>query len=234
MDDRQVGRAARRVTPKEAARAKYAPWVSLLAEDREHFRRADARAYWAMAPHYVGQMSESACSLASATMVVNALVGGRAGEKLATAGDVLDAAGDAAWRAGVADDGRGASGAEFALNLGRALAAFGVAAIVEHVPVGAVDRATADRLRAVLRDAEQGDRLVIGHFLMEPVIGDGDYGHFSPLGAFDSVADRVLVLDVYRVAYEPYWVPLERLLAGMATRDKVAGEPRGWLEIRPL
>lgn len=219
---------------KSAVKAKYAPWVSLLAEDREHFRRAPGAAYWRLAPHYVGQGTESSCSLASATMVVNALRGGRAGETLVTQADLLDAARDAAWRAGVeTDDGHGASGARLAACLGRALAAYGVAARVEHVPVVEADGTTADRLRAGLAGVESGARLIIAHFHMAAVIGEGDYGHFSPLGAYDGTTDRVLVLDVYRVAFEPYWVPLTRLLAGMATRDKVDGDPRGWIEVRP-
>ncbi len=51
---------------------KYAPWVSLLREDSGYLRVAPAPAYWALAPHYVGQFTETGCSLASAVMVVNA------------------------------------------------------------------------------------------------------------------------------------------------------------------
>lgn len=216
----------------DAAKTKYAPWVSLLAEDAGHFHRAPAPAYWRLAPHYVGQTTESACSLAAATMVVNALRGGRAGEVLPNQSDVLAAVGDAAWHAGVATDaGRGSSGAQLARCLGRALTAYGVAADVVHVPVPDAGEA-APGLREALAGLERGDRLMIAHFNMAHVIGDGDYGHFSPIGAWDATRNRVLVLDVYRVTFEPYWVPFERLLAGMATEDNVAGDPRGWIEVR--
>ena len=90
---------------------KYAPWVSLLREDFDYLRMAPAPAYWALAPYYVGQFTETACSLASAVMVVNA---GRAnmarsaGTKLITQPSLLDAVGSDLWRAGVAtDDGHG-------------------------------------------------------------------------------------------------------------------------------
>lgn len=216
----------------EPATTKYAPWVSLLAEDAGHFRRSAVPAYWRLAPHYVGQTTEAACSLASATMVVNAVRGGRAGEMVPTQSDVLAAAADATWRAGVAtDDGIGASGAKLAGCLGRALTAYDVATDVVHVPVPDAGEA-APRLREALAGLERGDRLMIAHFHMAHVIGAGDYGHFSPLGAWDATNNRVLVLDVYRVTFEPYWVPFERLLAGMAAQDRVAGDPRGWIEVR--
>jgi hypothetical protein len=67
---------------------------------------------------------------------------------------------------------------------------------------------------------------------MAAVIGEGDYGHFSPIGAFDPGRDRVLILDVYRVELEPYWVPLRRLFEGMATVSQTDGEARGYLTIR--
>ena len=212
---------------------KYADWVTLLAEDRDHFRRAPAAAYWRLAPHYVGQGTETACGLASTTVVLNALRGGRAAETLLTQAMVLDSLDDAAWRAGVGtDDGDGLSGRMVAGGLGRLLPRFGIAATIHHEKVVAADAATADRLRAALVAAEAGDRLLIGHFYMAAVIGAGDYGHFSPLGAYDADRDRVLVLDVYRVTFEPYWAPLDRLLAGMAVPGKVENAPRGWIEVR--
>ena len=48
----------------------------------------------------------------------------------------------------------------------------------------------------------------------------------------DPIRDRVLILDVYRVELEPYWVPLQRLFDGMATVSESDGESRGYLAIR--
>lgn len=212
---------------------KYADWVSLLAEDNKHFRRSPAAAYWRLAPHYVGQGTETACGLASTTILVNALRGGRAEESMLTQKAVPDAVDDAAWREGVGtDEGNGLSGRMVAEALARLLLRYGVAGAVHHEKVTAADAATAGRLRAALAGAETGDHLITGHYYMAEVLGAGDYGHFSPLGAYDAGSDRVLVLDVYRVTFEPYWVPLERLLAGMAVLGKVESAPRGWIEVR--
>ena len=211
---------------------KYAPWVSLLAEDRAHFRRASAPAYWRLAPHYIGQFSEASCSLAAATMVLNGLRGGLAAERLLTQADILAAVGDEIWRANVQDGGRGATGRELAGYLWAGLAALGLdGAGVAACPVTTPGAAAGSALRAALAEVEAGRLLLIAHVHMATMIGDGEYGHFSPVGAYDAEADRALILDVYRVTYEPYWVPFERLLAAMAIRDRAKGEPRGYLTI---
>jgi hypothetical protein len=212
--------------------------VSLLREDSDYLRMAPAPAYWALAPYYVGQFTETACSLASAVMVVNA---GRAnmarnvGTKLITQPSLLDAVGSDLWRAGVAsDDGHGVGLLQLRELLAAGFGAHDVApADVEAVPLAQHTAEALARLRAVLGACEAAPgRFVIANYYMAAVIGRGDYGHFSPIGAYDAARDRVLILDVYRVELEPYWVPAERLLEGMATINRADGEPRGYLAVR--
>jgi len=89
------------------------------------------------------------------------------------------------------------------------------------------------RFRDTLHACEAAPgRFVIANYYMAAVIGRGDYGHFSPVGAYDAARDRILILDVYRVELEPYWVPAERLFEGMATINRADGEPRGYLTVR--
>jgi hypothetical protein len=219
-------------------RAKYAEWVSLLREDSAYLRQAPAPAYWALAPYYVGQCTECACSLASAVMVVNAARANQtrgAGSKLITQQALLDAVGSDGWRDEVGhDDGRGVGLAHLATLLGASLKAVDApAAEIQTVPLRQGTEADLAAFRRVLRDSEAGPgRFIIANYYMAAVIGDGDYGHFSPIGAYDATRDRVLMLDVYRVELEPYWVPVERLFAGMATVSRADGEPRGYLAIR--
>jgi hypothetical protein len=217
---------------------KYAPWVSLLRDDSDYLRMSSAPAYWALAPYYVGQFTETACSLASAVMVVNAgraKIARSAGTKFVTQPSLLDAVGSDLWRAGVAnDDGRGVG----LLQLRGLLAAsFGIndvaSADVEAVPLAQHTAEALACFRAVLRACEAAPgRFVIANYHMAAVIGRGDYGHFSPIGAYDAARDRVLILDVYRVELEPYWVPAERLFEGMTTINRADGEPRGYLAVR--
>jgi hypothetical protein len=226
------------VPDTDPAAKKYAAWVSLLRQDSAYLRTAPAPAYWALAPYYVGQITEAACSLASAAMLVNAGRAGRvlaAGTKLITQQALLDAVASELWRAGVAsDDGAGVGLRELEDLLALSLATHEVAPVqVEAVPLVGQGGEALARFRAVMRAAEAGHgQFIIANYYMATVIGRGDYGHFSPIGAYDAACDRVLILDVYRVEFEPYWVPAERLFAGMATISGADGEPRGYLTIR--
>jgi len=222
------------------ANGKYAPWVSLLREDSGYLRVAPAPAYWALTPYYVGQFTETACSLASAVMVVNASranIAREAGAELVTQPSLLAAVGSEPWRAGVVDDdGHGVSLMQLQ---GLLAASLGVNDITSaDVEAVSLVQHTADglaRFRDTLHACEAAPgRFVIANYHMAAVIGRGDYGHFSPVGAYDAASDRVLILDVYRVELEPYWVPAERLFEGMATINRADGEPRGYLTVRLL
>ena len=226
-------------TQLDPANSKYAPWVSLLREDSGYLRVAPAPAYWALAPYYVGQFTETACSLASAVMVVNASranVASEAGAESVTQPSLLAAVGSEPWRAGVVDGGHGVG----LTQLQGLLAASFAASNITSADVEAVSlvQHTADglaRFRDTLHACEAAPgRFVVANYYMAAVIGRGDYGHFSPVGAYDAASDRVLILDVYRVELEPYWVPAERLFEGMATINRAAGEPRGYLTVRLL
>ena len=57
-------------------------------------------------------------------------------------------------------------------------------------------------------------------------------GHFSPVAAYAPASDMVLVLDVARFKYPPYWVPATTLFQAMCTTDPDAGPlgtSRGYL-----
>ena len=87
---------------------KYADWVRLLSEDNAHLRRAPAHGYWRLAPHYVCQITDCACSLASATMVINALSGDRLrapGSRIITQQELLAAVNNDVWHKGSGCDG---------------------------------------------------------------------------------------------------------------------------------
>lgn len=66
-------------------------------------------------------------------------------------------------------------------------------------------------------------------------------GHHSPLGAYDAVSDRVLLLDVARYKYPPAWVHVEDMFRSMAANFshpeipvRVHSTPRGFLVVRAL
>jgi hypothetical protein len=68
--------------------------------------------------------------------------------------------------------------------------------------------------------------------------GDWDGPHISPIGAYDRGAQQVLVMDVDREWYVPYWSPDAKLLDAMlrpapAEHGPLAGEIGGlvWIKL---
>ena len=59
--------------PEAAAQPKYGSQAVRLFHAREYLQTHEAPDFWALMPYYVHQFNERACSVASATMVVNAL-----------------------------------------------------------------------------------------------------------------------------------------------------------------
>lgn len=64
-------------------------------------------------------------------------------------------------------------------------------------------------------------------------------GHHSPLGAYDAVSDRVLLLDVARYKYPPAWVHVKDMFRAMAANFshpefpvRLHSTPRGFLVVR--
>lgn len=74
--------------------------------------------------------------------------------------------------------------------------------------------------------------LLVVSFSRQALGQTGD-GHFSPIAAYHEETDRVLVLDVARFKYAPYWVGVEDLFRSMRDPDSDTGKPRGWFLLSP-
>lgn len=83
-------------------------------------------------------------------------------------------------------------------------------------------------LRRSLRDP--GDRLLVNY--LRSALGQEGGGHISPVAAYDTASDRVLILDVSRYRYPAAWVSSEALWQAMRTTDTGSGRSRGLLLIR--
>ena len=62
-------------------------------------------------------------------------------------------------------------------------------------------------------------------------LGQTGGGHFSPIGAYHESTDSVLVLDVARFKYPPYFVQLQDLWTATEEVDEATGQTRGWLRL---
>jgi hypothetical protein len=174
----------------------------------------------------VGQSNAYACSAAALAVVLNAIDRTRpdlaASDTNFSQEKMVDEVKAARWKERVTAGGEGRHGltlAELAEVAAGALKACGIGnwtvASRSFEGTGPGELAA---LRAILTANEaSADDFVIIHFLQDKLTDDpcGPYPHISPVGAFDAASDRVLVLDVDRDYYSPYWVGLERLLLAL-------------------
>jgi hypothetical protein len=94
------------------------------------------------------------------------------------------------------------------------------------------DQLTLEEFRQLVKTnlAREGDYLLVNY--QREALGQGRVGHISPVGAYDSASDRLLVMDTADYKYPYTWVPLAALYAAMQEQDPTSGRARGLLEVR--
>jgi hypothetical protein len=219
---------------------KTAPRAVPLSQDHAYLRSgAAAPDFWALMPYYVPQTNDASCSAASVAMVVNAAV--RAGKVLGnedrniTEADLLDRVDLEHWKARLGLLGyfgrHGLSLAQLNAVTTAALHIFGSSRATTEVAAADGTPEGLARFRAALAANEKsaGDTILV-HFIQDGVTAapGGPYPHISPIGAYDAATHRVLVLDVDRKWYEPYWVADEVLFAAMSVSTSWFGSG-GWI-----
>ncbi len=221
-------------TPRTETSPKFASGAVPIVAARDYLRRHEAPDFWALIPYYVPQTTGSSCSAASVAMVLNALRGMPllARDALVTEAALLDANPD--WAHATAADGEGVSFSEFETYLRRSLAAYGLgqAQVEAFRPEAATPEALA-RLRQILSENEASSQdLIVAVFNQGVLTGDTDVGHISPLAAYDRDSGRVLVMDVDRKWYVPYWVSDEKLLEALVHRSAEDPERGGLVRVK--
>jgi len=220
-------------------RPKLGPDAVPIQQSHEYLRSHEAPDYWALSPYYVPQATDSACSLATVAMLLNALRGlpPRAADELVTQKALLAAAGSERWTQETSEAGPGVTWQEFADDVRLGLKAYGVDAEIEIFRPPDDSDETRDAMRRVLAENERSDRdIVLIYFNQGVLTGDWDGPHISPIGAYDAEHHRVLVMDVDRQWYVPYWSGDEKLLEAMrrpapARFGALAGETGGLIRV---
>jgi len=234
----QLNRTASTVSPPvppPVHKAKYGPMATPLSLSHEYMRESPAADYWALSPYYTAQQTDSACSLATITMIVNAARAGMAltaADELVTQDGLLERVQNQKWARAVAPNGVGVSLDELSSLLEASLRAYGINKFeIETVHVSDTAPATGDKLHRILLASEaSAGNFVIAHFIQSAYTGDADVGHIAPVAAYDAKRGRVLIMDPDRQRYEPYWVNEDQFLKGMASQDQ--GHSRGYLWLR--
>ena len=75
--------------------------------------------------------------------------------------------------------------------------------------------------------SDRSESFMVANFSRK-VLGQTGCGHFSPIGGYHKEKDLVLIMDVARFKYPPFWVPLDVLWASMAVDDEKTKSPRGY------
>jgi glutathione gamma-glutamylcysteinyltransferase len=71
---------------------------------------------------------------------------------------------------------------------------------------------------------------IVCNFSRSALDQTGD-GHFSPIGGYHLEKDLVLIMDVARFKYPPFWVSVEMLWDSMSQKDAATGDHRGYFII---
>ncbi len=201
------------------ASPKFGPDAKIISDNIDYFRRAQAVDYWALSPFYNGQRTVRGSSAAAAAMVVNALRGvpQDSDDTILGPADLLQQVANQKWIADVGVSGGDVSFADYLTFLKETMVAtaLGGATIASTEPKDA-EQLTLDNFRKALSINEASAANVMVVYFDRGVVTDGPTRpHYSPVGAYDAINDLVLIMDVDRSYYVPYWVPATTLLVAM-------------------
>ncbi|GEO85121.1 MULTISPECIES: phytochelatin synthase family protein [Alphaproteobacteria] len=224
---------------EDVAKPKLGPEAIPITTDHAYLSTAAAPDYWAISPYYIHQQTSSACSLASITIAVNTMRGlpALSENTLVTQNNLLEATKDKRWAEQAAEEGDGVTFADLVADTAQSLKAFDIKAEVTAAQPTKDKAATLEAFRAMLVENETSAKdMVLIYFNQGVVTGDWDGPHVSPIGAYDAATDRVLIMDVDREWYVPYWTKTETLFKAFqrpapADQGVLAGETGGWVRI---
>ena len=214
-----------------------APYATPLWQSHEYFQSAKNSApdFWTLITHYTGQNNSLSCSVATVAMVLNAIARTqgdlRASDANYQQSKLIDDVKAAHWKEHVTGNGwKGRAGltlAELEEVVLDTFKTYGIKGwtVSRRSFKDATPKALGE-LRAILEANEaSANDFVILHFLQDRLTNDpgGPYAHISPVGAYDAASGRVLVLDVDREYYGPYWVSVERLLTALSAKTPAFG-----------
>jgi hypothetical protein len=221
---------------------KLGPDAVPIIQQNAYLRAAPAPDYWKLSAFYVPQFTSSACSVAAVTMAINFARGlpAAAEEPIVTQTALLEAVDDKTWNDKGAEGGDGVTFEEFVAVLEDSLRSYGIEDHALEVirPADAGPASLAEVRHALAANEASEADLILMYFNQGVLTGDWDGPHISPIGAYDQGTGQVLVMDVDREWYVPYWSPEEKLLEAMlrpapAEHGPLAGETGGLIWIKP-
>jgi hypothetical protein len=195
------------------------------SEGITRFNRSNFKSnYWKLASTFLTQKTQTFCGVASSVTVLNAAPIGKpitapyAPHEYFTQDNYFsEAVEEIVPHSQVLKEGMTLRQLCDALNLWKMHATCNHAGLVSE----------SDFRKEVMGSCEQEGQYIIVNFL-RTMLGQEGGGHFSPIAAFDKRTDSILVLDVARYKYLPFWVDLSTLYLAMRTIDNSSNQHRGW------
>jgi hypothetical protein len=205
------------------SKPKYAPPTLPLSQHHEFIQKNKAPDYWALSSFYVPQQDGSACGIASMTMLLNGLrvhLMKNASDRWLTQKGLLEKV--------KINYSRGLTLDQLAESVNQSLKEFGIQAKVDVIHADGTP-GQIKKVRERLIQNEKSDRdLILANFHQTVYTGDPEgVGHISPIGAFNAKNNEVLIMDVDRDYYEPYWVKFENFYQGIHSTDSSSKLKRG-------
>lgn len=202
-----------------ARQAKFGPYAIPITEKTGFLRQNPAADYWKFSQFYLPQQTSSACGLASMTMVLNFLIGVPPywDQTLITQPALLQLVFTGAWGQRVAEGGDGLKFADLIQLANESLKYYKLQTKYSIEVIHPADTPiTLAALQQILRANElSGDDVLLAYYNQGVLTSDWDGPHISPVGAYDDSTGQVLMMDVDREWYPPYWSPAEKLLEAM-------------------
>jgi hypothetical protein len=210
-----------------------------LSQSFDYFRHPENRApdFWRLIPYYESQFNGGACSVASVAMIVNGFL--RAGHGYCLKDQdtnvsqlvLIQNENQHQWKGKLTQEGfKGKLGLTLE-SLDRAVKAslitFGMRGV--QTKMVQTDKNSPEALlefrNALELNEKNSDDFILVHFLQDVLTRSpgGPYPHISPIGAYDIKHKKVLILDVDRKWYEPYWVPDYMLFEAMVAKTRTFG-----------
>jgi len=203
---------------------KYVASTVRLFQNSEYVRKNPAPDFWALMPYYVPQQDGSACGIASMSMLINAA---RVHQNL-SASDALVTQKSLVEKLKI-DYSKGLTLDKLGETTKKAILEYGFNGTVEVIHADGTS-AQSKKIRELLIKNEKSDRnFILANYLQSEFTGDpeGAVGHISPVAGFDAKNNKVLLMDVDREYYEPYWVSLDTFIKGINTVDQSVKLNRG-------
>jgi Phytochelatin synthase len=202
-----------------AKQPKFGPYAIPITQQTTFLRQTNAFDYWKFSQFYLPQQTSSACGLASTAMALNFLLGVPKyfDQTLITQPALLETVFTDGDGDKVAENGEGLTVDDLERLVNKGLDFYKLKNYTVKVIRPADDSPESLALIQQVLDMNEAnpDDLVLAYYNQGVLTSDWDGPHISPVGAYDREHQQVLMMDVDREWYPPYWSPVKKLLEAM-------------------